>query len=131
MSTILQTKDLTKKFGDFTANDKINLTVEEGEIKAIVGENGAGKSTLMNMLYRQLHPTSGEIFLRGQPIAFHSPRDAIQHGIGMVHQQRAGGAVTLNDIVKPLRQTGLDEDFGDLQRAERRVFRGLEHHCIA
>lgn len=86
MGIILETRDLTKKFGDFTANDKINLTVEEGEIKAIVGENGAGKSTLMNMLYRQIQPTSGEIFLRGQPIAFHSPRDAIQHGIGMVHQ---------------------------------------------
>jgi simple sugar transport system ATP-binding protein len=86
MGIILETKDLTKKFGDFTANDKINLTIEEGEIKGIVGENGAGKSTLMNMLYWQFKPTSGDIFLRGQKVEFNSPRDAIKHGIGMVHQ---------------------------------------------
>lgn len=86
MGIILQTKDLTKKFGDFTANDKINLTIEEGEIKAIVGENGAGKSTLMNMLYWQFKPTSGDIYLRGKKVEFNSPRDAIQNGIGMVHQ---------------------------------------------
>lgn len=86
MGIILQTKDLTKKFGDFTANDKINLDVEEGEIKAIVGENGAGKSTLMNMLYWQFKPTAGEIYLRGHKVEFNSPRDAIKNGIGMVHQ---------------------------------------------
>lgn len=83
---IIRTVDLTKKFGTFTANDHINMTVCEGEIKAIVGENGAGKSTLMNMLYGLLKPTSGEIFLRGGLIHFNSPEDAIQEGIGMVHQ---------------------------------------------
>lgn len=86
METILSTKNLTKKFGEFTANDQINLDVREGEIKAIVGENGAGKSTLMNMLYGELEPTSGEIYLRGKKINFSSPRDAIANGIGMVHQ---------------------------------------------
>lgn len=86
MATILQTVDLTKKFGDFIANDSINFSVEEGEIKAIVGENGAGKSTLMNMLYAQIKPTSGEIYLRGNKVDFNSPRDAIANGIGMVHQ---------------------------------------------
>ena len=83
---IIKTVDLTKKFGTFTANDRINLTVREGEIKAIVGENGAGKSTLMNMLYGLLKPTSGDIYLRGSLIHFHSPLDAINQGIGMVHQ---------------------------------------------
>lgn len=85
-SEIIKTVNLTKKFGDFTANDTINLTVRQGEIKAIVGENGAGKSTLMNMLYGLLKPTAGEIFIRGEPVHFHSPTDAIAKGIGMVHQ---------------------------------------------
>lgn len=83
---IIKTVDLTKKFGTFTANHNINISVREGEIKAIVGENGAGKSTLMNMLYGLLKPTSGEIYLRGRLIHFHSPEDAISQGIGMVHQ---------------------------------------------
>lgn len=83
---IIRTVDLTKKFGDFTANKAINLSVKENEIKAIVGENGAGKSTLMNMLYGLLKPTSGEIFIRGSAVRFDSPIDAIKQGIGMVHQ---------------------------------------------
>lgn len=58
MSTIIETRNLTKKFGDFIANNDINLKVEKQEIKCIVGENGAGKSTLMNMLYGVLKPTS-------------------------------------------------------------------------
>jgi len=83
---IIKTVDLTKNFGSFTANKNINISVLEGEIKAIVGENGAGKSTLMNMLYGLLKPTSGEIYLRGRLIHFNSPDDAIENGIGMVHQ---------------------------------------------
>lgn len=85
-SILIQTKEITKKFGDFIANDKINIAVEEGEIRAIIGENGAGKSTLMNMLYGILKPTSGEIIYKGKPVSFESPRDAIELGIGMVHQ---------------------------------------------
>ena len=65
MNSMIQTIDLTKKFGDFTANDHINLDVKEQEIKCIVGENGAGKSTMMNMLYGLLQPTSGKILIRG------------------------------------------------------------------
>jgi len=83
---IIKTIGLTKKFGDFIANDNIDLIVEKGEIKAIVGENGAGKSTLMNMLYGLLKPTAGEIFIRGENVHFDSPNDAINKGIGMVHQ---------------------------------------------
>lgn len=84
--TIIRTVNLTKQFGDFTANNAINFRLLEGEIKAIVGENGAGKSTLMNMLYGLLKPTCGEIFLRDQKVEFHSPADALTLGIGMVHQ---------------------------------------------
>jgi general nucleoside transport system ATP-binding protein len=82
----LEIKGLTKKFGSFTANDHIDLTIEPGEIHCLLGENGAGKSTLMNMLYGLLSATDGEIVIDGEPVTFHSPSDAIAAGIGMVHQ---------------------------------------------
>ena len=82
----LEMRGLTKRFGSFTANDSIDLTIEPGEIHCLLGENGAGKSTLMNMLYGLLEPTEGGIFLDGEPAGFQSPADAIAAGIGMVHQ---------------------------------------------
>ncbi|HOW06225.1 MAG TPA: ATP-binding cassette domain-containing protein, partial [Flexilinea sp.] len=84
--SIIRTENLTKKFGDFVANDHINISVEENEIKCIVGENGAGKTTLMNMLYGLLRPTSGKIFIREKEVKINSPLDAISLGLGMVHQ---------------------------------------------
>ena len=86
MGVIIETKELTKKFGEFTANEGISLAVDKGEIRAIIGENGAGKSTLMNMLYGVFPPTSGQILFSGEPVEFSSPKDAIAKGIGMVHQ---------------------------------------------
>ena len=83
---VIEMRNIVKRFGNFTANDGINLTVHKGEIHAILGENGAGKSTLMNQLYGLLRPTSGEILVRGKPITMNSPKDAIEAGIGMVHQ---------------------------------------------
>ena len=77
---------LTKRFGDFVANDHIDLSVCKQEIKCIVGENGAGKSTLMNMLYGLLEPTEGRIVINGEDVKLKSPSDAIRHGIGMIHQ---------------------------------------------
>jgi simple sugar transport system ATP-binding protein len=68
------------------ANDHIDITVEPGEVHALLGENGAGKSTLMNQLYGLLQPDEGEILVDGEPRTFRSPRDAIAAGIGMVHQ---------------------------------------------
>lgn len=82
----LEVKGLTRRFGSFTANDHIDLTIEPGEIHCLLGENGAGKSTLMNMLYGLLDPTEGEILLDDKPVTFTSPGDAIAAGIGMVHQ---------------------------------------------
>lgn len=86
MSTIIETKNLTKKFGDFTANKGISLQIEQGEVRAIIGENGAGKTTLMNMLYGILQPTEGHICFEEKPVEMNSPKDAIALGIGMVHQ---------------------------------------------
>ena len=85
-TVVISMKDIVKKFGDFTANDHINLTVHKGEVHAILGENGAGKSTLMNVLCGLYKPTSGQIFINGKEVQFSSPKNAIDMGIGMVHQ---------------------------------------------
>lgn len=85
-TVVISMKDIVKKFGDFTANDHINLTVHKGEVHAILGENGAGKSTLMNVLCGLYKPTSGQIFINGKEVQFSSPKNAIEMGIGMVHQ---------------------------------------------
>ena len=74
---VIQMKDIVKKFGDFTANDHINLTVHKGEVHAILGENGAGKSTMMNVLCGLYKPTSGQIFINEKEVHFNSPKDAI------------------------------------------------------
>jgi len=82
----IQLSDLTKRFGTFTANDHISMTVNFGTVHALLGENGAGKTTLMNMLSGILKPTSGQIFVRGQAVQLNSAKDATKLGIGMVHQ---------------------------------------------
>ena len=83
---LLQLNNITKRFPGIVANDNISLSLKKGEIHAIVGENGAGKTTLMNILYGLQQPDEGEILLNDRPVHFHSPGDAISHGIGMVHQ---------------------------------------------
>ena len=83
---VIEMRNIVKKFGDFVANDGINLTVHKGEIHAILGENGAGKSTLMNQLYGLLKPTSGDILVNGKKIVMNNPRDAIDAGIGVAVQ---------------------------------------------
>ncbi|MGH2973220.1 MAG: ABC transporter ATP-binding protein [Gaiellaceae bacterium] len=79
-------RDIRKEFPGVVANDSVSFDVRRGEVHALLGENGAGKSTLMNILYGLYKPDAGEIRLAGKPISFSSAREAIEAGIGMVHQ---------------------------------------------
>jgi len=82
----LEAIGVTKRFGSITANDDVDLQVEAGTVHALLGENGAGKSTLVNILFGLYHADEGEIRVAGKPVRMDSPRDAIAHRIGMVHQ---------------------------------------------
>ena len=86
-TNIIELHGITKRFGSVIANDNIDFVLKHGEIHALLGENGAGKSTLMNILSGRYRPDSGKIFLRGKEVNFKSPKDAIDAGIGMIHQQ--------------------------------------------
>jgi general nucleoside transport system ATP-binding protein len=86
MTPILELRNITKSFGNVVANDQINLSLEKGEIHALLGENGAGKTTLMNILYGLYYPDAGEILVNGEKVKISIPNDAINAGIGMVHQ---------------------------------------------
>ena len=86
--TLLEARGVTKRFPGVIANDSIDFSICAGEIHAVLGENGAGKTTLMKILFGQYQPDEGQIFIAGQPVEFRSPLDAIELGIGMVHQHR-------------------------------------------
>ncbi len=85
-NVVLDAKGITKRFPGVLANDHVDFDLRKGEIHALLGENGAGKSTLMNILYGLYRPDEGEVIVAGNKMQLNSSRDAIKHGIGMVHQ---------------------------------------------
>tara|TARA_B100001057_G_C22744890_1_gene909349 strand:+ start:51 stop:833 length:783 start_codon:yes stop_codon:yes gene_type:complete len=91
---LIETKDLVKKFGSFTALNGVSLEVYPGEVHALLGDNGAGKSTLIKALSGVHQPTSGKILVEGRETKFNSPRDASEVGIGTVYQDLALNSLT-------------------------------------
>ncbi len=83
---VIAMRGIVKRFPGVLANDHVDFTLRRGEIHALLGENGAGKSTLMNVLAGLYRPDGGVVFVNGKPVSFRSPRDAIDAGIGMIHQ---------------------------------------------
>ena len=129
---VVEMEDIVKKFGEFTANDRISLTVHRGEVHALLGENGAGKTTLMNCLYGLYRPTRGTIRINGAELAITDPNIAIRHGIGMVHQHFmlvAPFTVTENIVLgqEPVKLGGIV----DLAEAHKRVVELSERYGLA
>jgi simple sugar transport system ATP-binding protein len=116
---------ITKRFPGVIANKDVNIEVRRGHVHAIVGENGAGKSTLMKILYGMQRPDEGTISVDSRPATFHSPADAIEAGVGMVHQHfmLADNLTVLENVVlgsEPTRGGGFI-DFADARRRIREI----------
>ena len=85
-TSALRMQDITKTFPGVLANDHVTIECNKGEVLGLLGENGAGKTTLMNILYGLYPPDEGQVFIDGKEVSIHSPSEAIENGIGMVHQ---------------------------------------------
>ena len=107
----IELKNITKRFGKVTANDKVCLSVKRGEILSVLGENGSGKTTLMNMISGIYYPDEGQIFVNGKEVTIRSPKDSFALGIGMIHQHfKLVDVLTAaeNIILGPVSYTHLD-----------------------
>lgn len=118
---ILEARGITKRFPGVLADDHIDFDIKAGEVHALLGENGAGKTTLMNILYGLYKPDEGEVRVRGRRVVLRSPKDAIDLGIGMVHQHfmLVPSLTVTENVVLGLKSPR--EPFLDLDRAEKRI----------
>ena len=130
METVLKMTSITKRFEGVLANDKVNLTVGQGEIHGLIGENGAGKSTLMNILYEIMKKDSGTIELEGKEIEIPDPQTAIRYGIGMVHQHfmLVPGFSVLQNII--LGSEPGRAGFIDYGEARKRVLEIMQNYAL-
>src|ERR1700682_2243202 len=93
-------RSITKRFPGVLANDSVDFEARQGEVHALLGENGAGKSTLASILTGLYRPDSGEIEIHGRKVEFHSPKDAMEAGVFMVHQHfRLAASLTVSDNI--------------------------------
>jgi general nucleoside transport system ATP-binding protein len=128
-STLLELTGITKRFGDLTANDSVDLSVAAGEVVAMLGENGAGKSTLMKVVYGLVRADAGTIAMEGRPLDIGSPRDAMAAGIGMVTQEFSlVETMTVTENVA-LSSVGLGRV--DIRAARERVLTAMEKVGVA
>ena len=127
----VELRGITKRFGDVVANSDVHLKIRAGEVLGLLGENGAGKTTLMNILGGLYQPNEGEIVIDGQPTRFRSAKDAIQAGIGMVHQHFMLVPVfsVAENVVLGVEPTG-PLDWLDLDAARKRVRQISELHGL-
>lgn len=124
----LELRGVTKRFGHITANKDVNLTVNKGEILAILGENGSGKTTLMNMIAGIYYPDEGEILIDGEEVVISSPKDAFKYKIGMIHQH-----FKLVDVFSATENIilGIKDGKYDLKGARRKVAEITERYGFA
>jgi ABC-type uncharacterized transport system ATPase subunit len=128
----LELRGITKRFPGVVANNRIDFDLSPGEVHALLGENGAGKSTLMNVLYGLYRPDEGEIRIGGEPVVMSSPKEAIEHGIGMVHQHfMLIPVMTVAENIVLGTEPRREGVFLDLQTAERRVRELSEEYGLA
>ncbi len=119
---VLELRGITKSFPGVLANQDINLTLEKGEIHALLGENGAGKTTLMNILYGLYRPNEGEILINDQKVDIEGPSDAIARGIGMVHQHfMLVPVMTVTENVMLGNETTRNGVFLDREKVSKRI----------
>lgn len=129
-TTILELSGVTKRYPGVVANKDVSLSVKSGEVHALVGENGAGKSTLMKIIYGMVRPDEGQIEVNGRLMSFRTPKDAIDAGIGMVHQHfmLADNLTVLENVIlgsEP--KSGLEIDFS---KASKRIVELGEKYAL-
>ncbi len=132
MESVLELRNVTKRFPGVLANDHIDLDLKQGEIHALLGENGAGKTTLMNILYGLYAPDEGEVIVRGKKVDIQDPGDAIEAGIGMVHQHFMLIPVfTVTENVMLGEESLRYGDFLDRDTAAKRIMEISENYSLA